>query len=237
MKLETLYRKAVAAGMANDLRGPDELRRLLDEERAKSKKLKDEEREAWEEDRLFNPFADTRILAGDPRPRSEGHRRDRHGGGGDPPRLRTQPGPRGEDRPRHRPPPRGRSPWPSSPTSCGCSPTSWPRYGVTVSVAEQLMDKRIGEVERRLLPVNHDRAVDAARMLGLPMMCVHTPADNCVTSFLNAAFREGEARPGSRTSSTSSRRSRSTGAAAGRMAGPRSSAARRTAVRQNLSWT
>ncbi len=33
MKLETLYRKAVAAGMAKDPRGPEAVRRLLDDER------------------------------------------------------------------------------------------------------------------------------------------------------------------------------------------------------------
>ncbi|HEX2694879.1 MAG TPA: NGG1p interacting factor NIF3, partial [Acidobacteriota bacterium] len=66
--------------------------------------------------------------------------------------------------------------------------------GVPVAVAEQLMEKRIGEVERRLLPVNHERAVDAARALGLPMMCIHTPADNCVTSFLTRLFGEKEPR-------------------------------------------
>jgi hypothetical protein len=60
--------------------------------------------------------------------------------------------------------------------------------GVTVSVAEQLMAKRISEVERRLLPVNHTKAVDAAKVLGIPMMCVHTPSDNCVANYLTKTF-------------------------------------------------
>jgi putative NIF3 family GTP cyclohydrolase 1 type 2 len=30
--------------------------------------------------------------------------------------------------------------------------------------------------------------VDAARLLGLPMMCLHTPADNCVNTHLAALF-------------------------------------------------
>jgi putative NIF3 family GTP cyclohydrolase 1 type 2 len=60
--------------------------------------------------------------------------------------------------------------------------------GVTVSVAEQLMAKRISEVERRLLPVNHTRAVDAAKAIGIPMMCVHTPSDNCVANHLTKTF-------------------------------------------------
>jgi putative NIF3 family GTP cyclohydrolase 1 type 2 len=40
------------------------------------------------------------------------------------------------------------------------------------------------EVERKVMPANHTRVVDAARLLGMPMACVHTPADNCVTTFL-----------------------------------------------------
>jgi len=57
------------------------------------------------------------------------------------------------------------------------------------------MEKRISEVERRLMPINHNRAVDVARLLGLPMMSIHTPADNCVTSYLTNLFdRERPAR-------------------------------------------
>jgi hypothetical protein len=40
------------------------------------------------------------------------------------------------------------------------------------------------EVERRLLSANHTRAPDAARLLGLPFVCLHTPADNNVYDFL-----------------------------------------------------
>jgi putative NIF3 family GTP cyclohydrolase 1 type 2 len=50
------------------------------------------------------------------------------------------------------------------------------------------MAKRIGEVERRLLPVNHTRAVDAAKTMGIPMMCIHTPSDNCVANYLTKTF-------------------------------------------------
>jgi putative NIF3 family GTP cyclohydrolase 1 type 2 len=63
-------------------------------------------------------------------------------------------------------------------------------YGITLSVAEKLMEKRIGEVERRLMPVNHNRTVDVARLLGLPMICIHTAADNCVTRFLSRLFEK-----------------------------------------------
>ena len=35
---------------------------------------------------------------------------------------------------------------------------------------------------------NHTRTVDAARLLDMPYMCTHTPADNCVTTHLQRLF-------------------------------------------------
>jgi hypothetical protein len=52
------------------------------------------------------------------------------------------------------------------------------------------MDARIKEVERKLMPANHTRAVDAARILGIPFLCLHTAADNMVASYLQRLFDE-----------------------------------------------
>jgi len=65
-------------------------------------------------------------------------------------------------------------------------------YGVPVSVAEALLPGRIKEVERRVMPLNHQRAVDAARLMGLPIMCVHTPCDNMVTEYLQKMIDAAE---------------------------------------------
>jgi hypothetical protein len=64
------------------------------------------------------------------------------------------------------------------------------KYGVPINVAEDIMKERIGEVERRLLPINHTRAVDCARLLDIPFMCIHTPSDNAVTTYLQKLFGE-----------------------------------------------
>jgi hypothetical protein len=58
------------------------------------------------------------------------------------------------------------------------------KLGVPINVAESLMLDRIKEVERRVSPANHFRSVDAARLLNIPFMTCHTPADNCVVSYL-----------------------------------------------------
>lgn len=59
------------------------------------------------------------------------------------------------------------------------------QVGVSRRVAEKLLEERMREVERRILPQNHTRPVDAARLLDLPFMCIHTPADNHAFWFIN----------------------------------------------------
>ncbi|MGA2361880.1 MAG: NGG1p interacting factor NIF3 [Candidatus Aminicenantales bacterium] len=188
MKLESLYRKAVAVGIANDPRGPAELRRILDDERTRSKSLKDDERESWEEDRLFNPYTDTRILAGDPATEVKKVIVGIDMDAGEILIAYTLNRDRAEKIDlviAHHPQGVALA---QLPGVMHLQSDMLAAFGVNISVAEQLMDKRIGEVERRVLPVNHNRAVDAARLLGLPMMCVHTPADNCVNTYLTALF-------------------------------------------------
>jgi len=62
------------------------------------------------------------------------------------------------------------------------------RFGVPINVAENLLQDRMKEVERKLLPVNHARAVDIARLLDIPFICLHTPADNMVAGYLQDLF-------------------------------------------------
>ena len=62
--------------------------------------------------------------------------------------------------------------------------------GVSGVVARKLLSLRANEVERRILPQNHTRSVDAARLLNIPYMCMHTPADNHVYQFLKKLMAE-----------------------------------------------
>ncbi len=56
--------------------------------------------------------------------------------------------------------------------------------GISRKVAQALLEERKREVERRVSAQNHLRSVDTARVLDLPFMCVHTPADNHAASFI-----------------------------------------------------
>lgn len=190
MKLKDFYQAVIRTGIRNDLRGAKEIERILAEEKSRFDKLDQKDREFYDRDRLFNPFSDTRILNGD----SETNIKTALIG------IDMEVGElllayllNKERKPKidlviaHHP-----------------EGTALARLfdvmalqsdllaacGVTVSVAEKLMEKRIGEIERRLMPVNHSRTVDVARLLGLPMVCIHTAADNCVARYLTRLFEK-----------------------------------------------
>jgi hypothetical protein len=190
MKLGKLYKKVVEIGIQNDLRRKEEITKTLKEEKEAYKKLKGEEAEFFDKDRFFNPFSDTRILHGDLNTevkkvivgidmevgeilltyllnKDSNQKID----------LIISHHPEGYALARLY-------------DVMKLQADLLANYGITISVAEQLMEKRISEIERRLMPVNHNRAVDVARVLGIPMMCIHTPADNCVTSYLKKTFEK-----------------------------------------------
>jgi len=67
--------------------------------------------------------------------------------------------------------------------------------GVAYKTAVRLLEERMWEVERKVLPQNHTRPVDAARLLNMPFMNIHTPADNHVYRFLDNLFKQKSTTP------------------------------------------
>ncbi len=64
------------------------------------------------------------------------------------------------------------------------------RAGISRNAASRLMEERIIEVGRRTLAANHTRPVDAAKLLNIPFMNMHTPADNHVHRYLENLFAQ-----------------------------------------------
>lgn len=64
------------------------------------------------------------------------------------------------------------------------------KAGIPKKVAQDFLNERIREVERKVLPNNHMRSVDAARLLEMPFMCVHTPADNHAAWFIENLMKK-----------------------------------------------
>jgi len=63
-------------------------------------------------------------------------------------------------------------------------------YGVPINVAEGLMKERISEVARGVNSSNHQRTVDAAKLMGVNLMNSHTPCDNLAAKFLKKIVEE-----------------------------------------------
>ncbi len=183
MTIKDIYKKAVETGIELDPRGRDEVLKGLDKEKKAFDKLDDKDKKFFDRERLTNPYADTRILYGDPdrvvksvlagidMETAEVLLADR---------LRE----RGKNIDliiAHHPEGRAMA---NLYAVMDMQSGILLKYGVPINVAEDIMGERIKEVERRLMPVNHSRAVDAARLLDIPFMCVHTPTDNAVTDFL-----------------------------------------------------
>jgi hypothetical protein len=189
MKIGKFYRNAVTAGIAADLRGREEIEGLLAEAAKDFRKTEDAEKKYFDQDRLFNPYADSRLLYGDPEADIGRILAGIDIDGGELHLAHTL----NKD-----------AAGPKIGLVLGHHPMGTALYqmfdvmhiqarllalhGVTIGVAEQLMDKRIEEVERRLLPANATRTTDLARALDLPLMCLHTVADNCVTKYLTDLF-------------------------------------------------
>jgi len=57
--------------------------------------------------------------------------------------------------------------------------------GLPEKSAKELLEKRQAEVARRVSAANHSRSVDIARILDMPFMCLHTPADNFAYAYVN----------------------------------------------------
>jgi len=189
MTLKELYSKAIATGIEKDPRGKDAVLKELESRKKDFEKLKEDEREFFDAESLNNPYSDSRILNGTGEEKikaalvgidmevGEALLADTLKARGRAIDLLIS----------HHP--EGRA-YANLYSVMQMQADILHRFGVPINIAEGLMEGRIKEVERRLMPANHTRAVDAARLLGIPFVCLHTPADNMVAAYLQKLFDE-----------------------------------------------
>jgi len=191
MKLSKIYETAVKTGIENDPRGREAVKKLLEQEKKKYEELKDDEKRDYDKERLVNPYADTRILngTGDEEVGSLIAGIDME----TPELLLVEALRRGGKKidmalTHH---PEGMA-YANLSDVMNVHADVLHKFGVPINIAEAIMEPRIKEVSRKVMPQNHTRATDAAKLLGIPYMSAHTVADNCVTSFLQNLFDTGK---------------------------------------------
>lgn len=187
MTTQQIYNLAIQMGMEADLRGKEKVKKYLTRQKEKYQKLDKETKKEFDLERLTNPYADTRILnlpkhiqkpikkilIGIDIGVGEILLADRIGEID----LIISHHPHGQalanlDEVMH------------------LQAEILAQYGVPINIAESLLKLRISEVARAVSPVNHNRTVDAAKLLGLGLMCIHTPADNLVAHFLDKKIKK-----------------------------------------------
>ncbi len=188
MTIKEIYELAIKEGKKADFRGEKEINRKLKEAKKAYEKLSEKRKSSFDKERLKNPYSDTRILHGDPDKKVEkilvGIDID-----GEELLLADKLGvdlvishhPRGI-------------------ALAGLDDVMdlqidvLAQYGVPVNIAEKLLKKRIKEVSRGLSPGNHQRAVDTASLLDIPLMSIHTPCDNLVARFVEKKLKKDDPR-------------------------------------------
>ncbi|MGQ9845759.1 MAG: NGG1p interacting factor NIF3 [Caldisericia bacterium] len=184
MKLREMYELCINLGIKNDPRGENEVKELLSEKKKSYEKLPNEEKEFFDLESLSNPYGDTRILYGTG---NEEIKSLIAGIDVDTAEIMLGKNLGFDLILAHHP--RGIALL-NLPDVMKLQEDAFVHYGIPINISQKLMTKRISEVDRMLTPRNAYLAVDSARLLNIPFMCCHTPADNNVYNFLTELFNK-----------------------------------------------
>jgi len=189
MTLKQIYNLAIKMGREADLRGEAKVKKYLAHQKKKYQKLPLEKKKEFDKERLNNPYSDTRILNETKNPQKPIKRilagidigvsellLAKELGNID---LVFSHHPHGQA-------------LANLDDVMQLQAEILSQYGVPINVAEGLLNPRISEVSRSLSPANHNRVVDAAKLLNLGFICVHTPCDNLVASFLDKKIKKSK---------------------------------------------
>jgi len=190
MTIEQIYNLAIKMGIEADLRGEKAVRSQLKKLNERFNKLSPEKKEKFDKDRLSNPYSDSRILAGSP---DKEVKRAMAGIDIDTSELLMA---------RYLGDQYDKkidlviSHHPSGIALADLSAVMHlqadvlARYGVPINIAEGVMKPRISEVARGVLAINHNKAVDAAKLLAMSFICTHTCCDNLAAGFLDKKIKK-----------------------------------------------
>ncbi len=180
MTVKQIFNLALKMGIEADPRGKRGVEKWLDRQKKKYQKLPKEEKEFFDRERLTNPYADTRLLCGDPNKKVKTVLAGIDVEAAEIALARTL-GKEIDLIITHHPAGKALA---ALDEVMHLQADLLASLGVPINVAEGVMKERIQEVRRKLSPANHLRAVQAAQLAGIPMMCLHTVCDNLVTQYV-----------------------------------------------------
>lgn len=191
MTLQEIYDLAIDMGKKSDPRGEKEVNKLLLRLKKEYEELPEKKKKYFDKESLNNPYSDSRILFGSKELQvkkvmvgidaesSEVLLTDRLNQKGEKLDLLISHHPAGHA-------------LASLHDVMDLQVDVFQSYGVPANVAHALLQKRKGEVQRKFSPLNHNQAVDAARLLNIPLLALHTIWDNLGDNFMKNYFSKKE---------------------------------------------
>lgn len=183
MTLQQIYDLAIQMGIDADPRGRKRVEEILKKRAQEYKDLPEKNKKYFDKEVLTNPYSDTRIQFGDPKTLVK---KILVGIDADAPEVLladrlTQKGEKIDLVIGHHP----------IGTSLAAlhdvmdiQVDSYAKVGVPENVMDALMRERMEDVKRKIHPSNHNQIVDTARLLGMPLMNLHTVWDNVGDKFM-----------------------------------------------------
>ncbi|MFH0940811.1 MAG: NGG1p interacting factor NIF3 [Candidatus Omnitrophota bacterium] len=189
MKLKKIYEKIIREGIAADPRDKKLIQEYLQKQKERYQSLSSEEKISFDKETLTNPYADSRLLNGDPDAEIKtaivgididssellfinNHNKENKKQKID---LAVSHHPQGIA-------------YASFYEVMDMQSDIFHNMGVPINIAEGLVEERKKEVGRKIHAANHHRVTDMAKLLNIPFMCAHTPADNHAVAFLDKTF-------------------------------------------------
>ena len=192
MKVYDAYKLAIETGIKNDPRPREEIDLVLKNAKEEYEKLPAEKKEFFDQEKLWNPYADSRFSWGTDLAKKIKAERFMWGidiGTGEvmlADRLKEK-GQTISAAVSHHPVGVSRTPFPE---------VMWMQtdifhdVGIPINIAEGLVKTRMDEVSRNVMGHNYNQSVDAARLLDVLMFNIHTPADNMVQKYIEGLLEK-----------------------------------------------
>jgi len=192
MTTEEIYNLAIKMGIENDPRGKKEIAEILADIKKDYKELPKKKQSEFDKEKFVNPYSDSRFLVGDKKKKVKrvlvgvdidtdevllARELERQ-------KKKTCPEQsRGIDLiiAHH---PEGKA-LARLHEVMDIQTAVLARAGVPENIGEGVLRDQLEYIWRRISPVNHYKSVMAAELLNIPMICIHTPADNCVWNFVD----------------------------------------------------
>lgn len=187
MKIQDIQNLSIQMGMSSDFRGRDGVQKFLDNKKKKFQKLSLPEQDEFDREELENPYLDSIIcnIAED-----KEIKRVLVGIDIGPEEILIAKELGNIDLViAHHPIGKGLAQL-ADVMSLQCDVLKY--YGVPINISEGLMRERISEVARGVNSANHQRTVDAAKLLNFNLMNSHTPCDNLAAKFLKDLIENKE---------------------------------------------